>query len=117
MMASVQEVEVVVAHSEPVTLRVGDVFLEIDSDQRHTDVETQAMAPVPAPADPVAQAAGARARRLPGTALGHLGEPYAASPAAWAAAGAALRTLHDAPLPPWPGPQPRRARIAPGQRM
>ena len=33
----------------------------------------------------------------------HLGEPSAASPAAWAAAGAAVRTLHDAPLPLWPG--------------
>jgi hypothetical protein len=31
---------------------------------------------------------------------GHLG---AASSAAWAAAGAAARRLHDAPLPPWPG--------------
>jgi len=38
-----------------------------------------------------------------GTALGHLGEPSTASPAAWAAAGAAVRRLHDAPLPPWPG--------------
>jgi len=40
---------------------------------------------------------------LPGTALGRLGEPSVASSAAWAAAGAAARTLHDAPLPPWPG--------------
>ena len=30
--------------------------------------------------------------------------PSTASPAAWAAAGAAARTLHDASLPPWPGP-------------
>lgn len=30
-------------------------------------------------------------------------KPSTASPAAWAAAGAAVRTLHDAPLPPWPG--------------
>jgi aminoglycoside phosphotransferase (APT) family kinase protein len=36
-------------------------------------------------------------------ALGRLGEPSAASPAAWAAAGDAIRKLHDAPLPPWPG--------------
>ncbi len=43
---------------------------------------------------------------LPGTALGRLGEPSAAPPAAWAAAGAAARILHDAPLPPWPGPSP-----------
>ena len=40
---------------------------------------------------------------LPGTALGRLGEPSTTSPAAWEAAGAAARTLHDAPLPPWPG--------------
>ena len=38
--------------------------------------------------------------------LGRLGEPSAASPAAWAAAGAAVRMLHDAPLPPWPGRSP-----------
>jgi Phosphotransferase enzyme family len=40
---------------------------------------------------------------LPGTALGRLGERSIASPAAWAAAGAAARMPHDAPLPPWPG--------------
>jgi aminoglycoside phosphotransferase (APT) family kinase protein len=40
---------------------------------------------------------------LPGRALGRLGEPSTASAAAWAAAGAAVRMLHDAPLPPWPG--------------
>jgi aminoglycoside phosphotransferase (APT) family kinase protein len=40
---------------------------------------------------------------LPGTALGHLGVPSTASSAAWAAAGAAARALHDGPLPPWPG--------------
>jgi aminoglycoside phosphotransferase (APT) family kinase protein len=36
-------------------------------------------------------------------ALGHLGAPSYASGAAWTAAGAAVRALHDAPLPPWPG--------------
>src|SRR5882724_8718848 len=40
---------------------------------------------------------------LPGTAIGRLGERSTASSAAWAAAGAAARMLHDAPLPPWPG--------------
>ncbi len=40
---------------------------------------------------------------VPGTALGRLGEPSIASPTAWAAAGAAIRKLHDAPLPPRPG--------------
>ena len=45
------EVEVVVAHSERATLRVGDVFLKIDSDQTLTDVEVAAMAlaPIPTP--------------------------------------------------------------------
>lgn len=32
-MADVEEVEVVVAHNERATLRVGDVFLKIDADQ------------------------------------------------------------------------------------
>src|ERR1022692_2020595 len=105
MMASVEEVEVVVAHNERATLRVGDVFLKIDADQTRTDVEVKAMAmaPIPTPEvlwrKPPALALAA----LPGTALGHLGEPSTASSAAWAAAGAAARTLHDAPLPPWPG--------------
>ena len=50
-MAGVEEVEVVVAHNERATLRVGDVFLKIDADQTRTDVEVEAMAiaPVPTP--------------------------------------------------------------------
>jgi len=101
----VNEVKVVVAHSERATLRVGDVFLKIDANQTNTDVELAAMAraPIPTPEvlwhkPPVLALAAA-----PGTALGRLGEPSSASPAAWTAAGAAIRTLHDAPLPPWPG--------------
>ena len=43
------EVEVVVAHSERATLRVGDVFLKVDSDPANADVEVEAMAPVPTP--------------------------------------------------------------------
>src|SRR4051794_23735799 len=104
-MADVAEVEVVVAHSERATLRVGDVFVKIDADQTRTDVEVEAMAiaPVPTPEvlwrTPPALALAA----LPGAALGHLGEPSTASSAAWAAAGAAARPLHDAPLPPCRG--------------
>jgi len=104
-MADVEEVEVVVAHRERATLRVGDVFLKVDPDQVRTDVEIEAMAlaPIPTPEvlwrrPPVLALAA-----LPGTALGRLDEPSTASSAAWAAAGAAIRTLHDAPLPPWPG--------------
>ena len=102
MMAGVEEIQVVVAHSERATLRVGDTFLKIDVDQDRTDNEVQAMAmaPVPTPEilwrrPPVLALAA-----LPGRALGRLEEPSTASPAAWAAAGAAIRTLHDAPLPP-----------------
>ena len=105
MMADVEEVEVVVAHGERATLRVGNVFLKIDADQARTDVEVEAMAmaPIPTPEvlwrkPPVLALAA-----LPGRALGRLQEPSTASSAAWAAAGAAARMLHDARLPPWPG--------------
>jgi aminoglycoside phosphotransferase (APT) family kinase protein len=99
------EVAVVVAHSERATLRVGDVFLKVDTDQARIDAEVAAIALVPVPTPevlwrrpPVLALAA-----VPGRALGRLGEPSAASPAAWAAAGAAVRRLHDAPLPPWHG--------------
>jgi aminoglycoside phosphotransferase (APT) family kinase protein len=104
-MADVKGVEVVVAHRERVTLRVGDIFLKIDADQTRTDIEVEAMAmaPIPTPQvlwrkPPVLALAALRGR-----ALGRLQEPSDASPAAWTAAGAAARMLHDAPLPPWPG--------------
>jgi aminoglycoside phosphotransferase (APT) family kinase protein len=99
------EVEVVVAHSERATLRIGDVFLKVDVDQARLDAEVEAMslAPVPTPQvlwrkPPVLAIAA-----LPGTTLGSLGGPSTGSPTAWAAAGAAIRKLHDAPLPPRPG--------------
>ncbi len=105
IIALVEEVEVVVAHRERVTLRVGDVFLKIDTDQARTDVEVEAMAlaPIPTPRvlwrkPPVLALAA-----IPGRALGRLGEPSTASSAAWVAAGAAVRTLHEAPPPPWRG--------------
>jgi aminoglycoside phosphotransferase len=104
-MAGVEEVEVVVAHHDCVTLRVGGVFLKIDADQARTDVEVEAMAmaPVPTPEVRLRKPPVLALAALPGTALGRLGQPSTASPAAWAAAGAAARMLHDAPLPPWPG--------------
>jgi len=102
----VDKVEVVVAHHERATLRVGEVFLKVDADQTRTDAEVEAMAraPIPTPEvlwreSPVLALAG-----LPGRALGRLGGPSTASSAAWTAAGAAVRRLHDAPLPPWTGP-------------
>ena len=105
MMAGVEKVEVVVAHNERATLCVGDVFLKVDADQARIDVEVaaMAMAPIPTPSilwrkPPVLALAAVR-----GTKLGHLGQPSTASAAAWVAAGAAVRTLHDAPPPPWAG--------------
>ncbi|MFJ9601068.1 phosphotransferase family protein [Streptomyces althioticus] len=107
------EVEVVVAHSERATLRVGDVFLKVDADQARIDVEVEMMslAPVLTPEvlwrkPPVLAIAA-----LPGTTLGRLGRPSTGSPAAWAAAGAAIRELHEAPLPPRPG-QAGRSSVA-----
>jgi aminoglycoside phosphotransferase (APT) family kinase protein len=99
------KVEVVVAHDERATLRVGDVFVKIDADQTRLDVEVQAMAmaPVPTPEILWRRPPALALAALRGRALGHLGDPSTASPAAWAAVGAAVRALHEAPLPPWPG--------------
>ncbi|MGW2064166.1 aminoglycoside phosphotransferase family protein, partial [Streptomyces sp. NPDC001937] len=78
------EVKVVVAHSERATLRVGDVFLKVDADQARIDVEVEVMslAPVPTPEvlwhrPPVLAIAA-----LPGTTLGRLGGPSTGSAAA-----------------------------------
>ena len=61
------------------------------------------MAPIPTPGVPWRKPPVLALAALPGWALGRLGEPSSASSAAWAAAGAAARMLHGAPLPPWPG--------------
>src|SRR5438876_2958920 len=99
------EVKVVVAHSERATLRVGAVFWKVAADQARIDGEVEALslAPVPPPEvlwrkPPVLAIAA-----LPGMTLGRLGGPSTGSPAAWAAAGAAIRKLHEGPLPPLPG--------------
>ncbi|MFJ7271372.1 phosphotransferase family protein [Streptomyces sp. NPDC099050] len=99
------QVEVVVAHSERATLRVGEVFLKVDADQTRIDVEVEsmAMAPVPTPRVLWRKPPVLAITAVPGTALGCLGEPSAASSAAWAATGTAIRKLHAAPLPPRPG--------------
>ncbi|MGQ4269320.1 phosphotransferase [Nocardiopsis changdeensis] len=109
-MLHVEEVEVVVAHRDCATLRVGDVFLKVDADQHRTDTEVEAMAlaPVPTPEVLWRRPPALALAALPGRPLGRLGEPSTASPAAWAAAGAAVRALHDAPPPPWPGRDPDR---------
>jgi aminoglycoside phosphotransferase (APT) family kinase protein len=103
--APVDEVRVVVAHSERATLRVGDVFLKVDADPGRIDAEVEALAlaPVPTPQVLWHRPPVLAISAVPGTALGRLGEPSTAAPAAWAAAGAAVRKLHEAPLPPRAG--------------
>jgi aminoglycoside phosphotransferase (APT) family kinase protein len=102
-MAGVAQIEIVVAHSERATLRVDDVFLKVDSDATRTDIEVAAMATVPIPTPQVLwrKAPVLAVAAVPGTALGRLGQPSPASSTAWAAAGAAIRSLHDTPAPPW----------------
>jgi aminoglycoside phosphotransferase (APT) family kinase protein len=99
------DVEIVVAHSERATLRVGDVFLKVDSDQTRIDVEVAAMAMVPVPTPEILwqRPSVLALAALSGRALGRMEQPSTASSAAWAAAGAAVRALHHAPLPPRSG--------------
>src|SRR4051812_40113111 len=66
------------------------------------EVEAMRMAPVPTPVILWCKPPVLALAALPGTPLGRLGQPSSASSAAWVAAGAAVRTLHDAPPPPWP---------------
>ncbi len=103
MTADMEEVEVVVAHSERVTLRIGGVFLKIDADQARVDIEVEAMAraPIPTPEILWRKPPVLALSALPGRALGRLGTPSIAPASAWTAAGAAVRKLHDASLPPW----------------
>ncbi len=104
-MGAVDDIEVVVAHTERATVRVGDVFLKIDPDQARMDVEVEAMAlaPVPTPEILWRRPPVLALARVRGTALGRLESPSPASPSQWRAAGAAIRRLHDAPVPPWSG--------------
>lgn len=106
MTGDANRVDVVLANNDRVTLRVGNAFLKVDADRARADAEVEAMAlaPVRTPKvlwrrPPVLALAALRGRPL-----GRLGEPSSASPAAWRAAGAAVRSLHDAPPPPRPGP-------------
>src|SRR3954462_13256430 len=105
MISGVEQVQVVLANNDRVTLRVGDVFLKIDADQARTDVEVEAMTMAPVPTAEILwrQPPVLALAALRGVPLGRLGEPSTSSPAAWAAVGAAVRALHDSALPPKPG--------------
>jgi aminoglycoside phosphotransferase len=104
----VNEVQVVVAHSERATLRVGDTFLKVDGDQDRLEREARvmALAPIPTPEILWRRPSVLALAALPGIALGRLGEASTASSRAWSAAGAAARRLHESAPPPWPGRGP-----------
>jgi aminoglycoside phosphotransferase len=99
------EVNVVIAHSERATLRVGDVFLKVDADQERIDREAEAisLAPVPTPKILWRKPSVLALSAVPGKVLGRLGGQSNAAPDAWVAAGSVVRKLHDAPVPPWCG--------------
>ena len=85
-------------------MRVGNLFLKIDPDAAGMarEVEAMTLAPVPTPRVLWRQPPVLALAAVEGTPLGRLGEQSTASPAAWRAAGAAARVLHETPLPPWP---------------
>jgi len=97
------DIEVVVAHPERATIRVGEVFLKIVADEAEADREVEAMrlAPVPTPEILWRQPPVLALAALPGRPIARLGEPATGSPAAWEAAGAVVRRLHEAPVPAW----------------
>ncbi len=110
-MADPEKVDVVLANSDRVTLRVGDTFIKVDADSARSEVEVDATrrAPVPTPEILWHEPPALALRALRGRSFGD----GPVSSGAWASAGEHLRRLHDAPLPPWPGPslEQRRERL------
>ena len=100
-------VDVVVAHRARATLRVGEVYLKVDPDAAaaEREVEAMALAPVPTPRVLWHQPPVLALAAVPGEPLARLGDPATTPATAWRAAGAAVRALHDAPLPPWRSPK------------
>ena len=75
------DVEVVLADNDRVTVRLGDTFLKVDSDQRRIDVEVEALqtAPVPTPRIMSRKPPVLALAALAGQPLGRLEEPSTAS--------------------------------------
>jgi aminoglycoside phosphotransferase (APT) family kinase protein len=98
---AVEELEVVVAHADRVTLRVGDTFLKVDGDSRRLDAEAAAMSVVPVPTPRILwrQKHVLALATVEGSPLERLGHAASAPATAWISAGAAVRTLHSTPLP------------------
>jgi len=105
MIGDVEELEVIIAHKERATLRVGDLFLKIDADRDRSEREADVieLVPVSTPEILWRKPHVLALAPLGGAPLDRLGEPSISTPAAWEATGAAVRLLHDAPLPPWAG--------------
>ena len=68
-----EQLEVVVAHDEGVTVRVGEIFLKIDADQARSDLEVEAMAlaPIPTPKVLWRRRPVLALAAVPGRPLGH----------------------------------------------
>ena len=97
-------VDIVTSHHERAVVRVGDVYLKVETDLAKARGEVAALhgAPVPVPAllwwrfgTPSVLALAAVA----GRPLGALGDERVAPPSAWTAAGAMARRLHRSPVP------------------
>ena len=110
--ATVPAVDVVLQNNDRVTVRVGETFLKIDADGDRSAREVEAMSVAPVPTAEVLwrKAPVLALAAVPGVPLAVPGQPSLASSDAWAAVGAAVRRLHDAPLPPWATPYTNAAR-------
>jgi aminoglycoside phosphotransferase (APT) family kinase protein len=99
------DVEVLIAHHERVTMRVRDWFLKVDVEDWRIEREAEAIglasAAVPVPTVLWRQPNTVALTPVPGRQLAGLGSPSTASAAAWKAAGAAARALHRLPPPAW----------------
>jgi aminoglycoside phosphotransferase (APT) family kinase protein len=101
----VDGVEIVRAHHERVTVRVGDAFVKVNAEGWRTRREVEALGHVDVPAPTVLweQPNVVALSAVGGIPLGVAGEESEASPAAWRAAGAVARRIHTHDLPPWKG--------------
>ena len=86
-------------------MRVGDVFVKVNSEGWRTRREVAALALVDVPAPVVLweQPNVVALSAVGGLPLALAGEESAASPRAWRAAGAMARRIHATPLPSWDG--------------
>jgi hypothetical protein len=100
------QVEVVLAHQERVTVRVGDVFLKIDADDERLRTEVAALTTVSVPCPPLlwCRPHVVALQAIAGEPLALLGSPSAFGAGAWQAAGAVARLIHAMAPPAWARP-------------